>query len=360
MPSTDPVKVQNPFRTGLIGTLGVLLALVIGASVVQLATILTYVLAAVFLALGLDPLVSQLERLRLPRGLAMLIAVVVVIGLLVAAAFLIVPVIVTQIGSLVKGVADFASQYQGWNDFVSQVQTAVGPSIKVQDLIDQVVVYLQKNAGSITGGVLSVGVGLVGGVGGAVVVVILTLYFTASMHEFKGALYRMVPMTRRASFASIAEQIFASVGRYVIGQVSLALVNGVLSFIFLSLIGAKLPAVFAFLAFLGSLIPLVGTISSAVLIVIGQVVLAPGWPSAGLPVWLWVAIYYLVYMQVEAYVLSPNIMNRAVKVPGVIVVIAALVGGTLLGILGALIAIPVAAAILLIIDQVVVPKQAEA
>ena len=65
-------------------------------------------------------------------------------------------------------------------------------------------------------------------------------------------------------------------------------------------------------------------------------------------------------MQVEAYVLSPNIMNRAVKVPGVIVVIAALVGGTLLGILGALIAIPVAAAVLLIIDQVVVPKQAEA
>ena len=65
-------------------------------------------------------------------------------------------------------------------------------------------------------------------------------------------------------------------------------------------------------------------------------------------------------MQVEAYVLSPNIMNRAVRVPGVIVVIAALVGGTLLGILGALIAIPVAAAVLLIIDQVVVPKQAEA
>ena len=207
---------------------------------------------------------------------------------------------------------------------------------------------------------LSVGVNLVGGVGSTVIVVILTLYFTASMREFKGALYRMVPMTRRARFASIAEQIFASVGRYVIGQVSLALVNGVLSFIFLSLVGAKLPAVFAFIAFLGSLIPLVGTISGAVLIVLGQLVLAPAWPSAGLPTWLWVGIYYLVYMQLEAYVLSPHIMNRAVKVPGVIVVIAALVGGTLLGILGALIAIPVAAAILLIIDQVVIPRQAEA
>ena len=353
------MKLQNPFQTGLIGTLGVLLALAIGAATLQLATILTYVVAAAFLSLGLDPLVSQLQRLKLPRWLAMLIAVVVVIGVVVAIAFLIVPVIVTQIGSLVNGIAEFASQYRGWTDFVNQVQTAI-PSIKVQDLIDQAVKYLQSNAGSITGGVLSVGVGLVGGIGGFVVIVILTLYFTASMNEFKGALYRMVPMSRRARFASIAEQIFSSVGRYVIGQVSLALVNGVLSFVFLSIVQAKLAAVFAFIAFLGSLIPLVGTISSAVLIVLGQVVLNPSWFEHGLPTWLIVAIYYLVYMQVEAYILSPNIMNRAVKVPGVIVVIAALVGGTLLGILGALIAIPVAAAILLIIDQVVVPRQAEA
>jgi predicted PurR-regulated permease PerM len=358
------MKLEHPFRTGLIGTLGVLLALAIGTAVLQLATILTYVLAAAFLALGLDPLVSQLERLRLPRWLAMLIAVIVVVGVLTAIAFLIVPVIVTQLANLVQGVVDFASQYKGWSDFVAQVQAAV-PSIKVQDLIDQAVKYLQSNAGTITGGVLSVGAGILGGVAGAIIVVILTLYFTASMTQFKGALYRMVPMSRRPRFASIAEQIFSSVGRYVLGQVSLALVNGVLSFVFLTLIGARLAAVFAFIAFLGSLIPLVGTISAAVVIVLGQIMLVlaagdPLWPPSGLPVWLWVAIYYLVYMQVEAYVLSPNIMRRTVKVPGVIVVLAALVGGTLLGVLGALIAIPVAAAILLIIDQVVVPRQAEA
>ena len=353
------MKLEHPFRTGLIGTLGVLLALAIGAATLQLATILTYVVAAAFLALGLDPLVSQLQRLRLPRRVAMLIAVIVVIGIVVAIAFLIVPVIVTQIGTLVNGIATFASQYRGWTDFVHQVQLAV-PSIDIQSLIDQAVKYLQSNAGTITGGVLSVGVGVVGGLGGAVVIIILTLYFTASMKEFKGALYRLVPMSRRARFAAIAEQIFSSVGRYVIGQISLALVNGVLSFIFLSIVGAQLAAVFAFIAFLGSLIPLVGTISAAVLIVLGQVVLDPSWFEHGPPTWLIVAIYYLVYMQLEAYILSPNIMNRAVKVPGVIVVIAALVGGTLLGILGALIAIPVAAAILLIIDQVVIPKQAEA
>ena len=112
-------------------------------------------------------------------------------------------------------------------------------------------------------------------------------------------------------------------------------------------------ALFAFIAFLVSLIPLVGTLSASVVIT-SLVALFDGFPAV-----LVVGIYYLIYMQVEAYVFSPRIMSCAVKVPGAIVVIAALAGGTLLGILGALIAIPVAAAILLVIRQVIVPRQNE-
>jgi len=143
------------------------------------------------------------------------------------------------------------------------------------------------------------------------------------------------------------------VGRYVIGQFTLAAINGIVSFVFLSAIGAQQPAVFAFIAFLGSIIPLVGTISGSAIIVLAQIALLPQSPST----WITAAIWYIVYMQVEAYVLSPRIMRRAVHVPGVIVVIAALTGGTLLGVLGALIAIPVAASVLLIIREVVVPRQ---
>jgi predicted PurR-regulated permease PerM len=353
------MRIQSPFRTGLVGALGVLLALAIGGAVAHLATIITYVFAAIFLALGLDPFVSMLERQKVPRWLALLVVLVAVAGVLTLLFFLVVPVIVSQASKLVENIVSY-SQQVSWQQFVSQVQDAVGPAVDVKALANQTISYLQKNAGGITGGVLAVGLGIAGGIGGAVIVVILTMYFTASLDSLKASLYRLVPMSRREKFAHIAEQIFDSVGRYVVGQVSLALINGVLSFIFLSIIGAKLPAVFAFLAFLGSLIPLVGTISGAVLIVLGQFVLNPQPPASGLPVWAVVGIYYLVYMQVEAYILSPNIMNRAVKVPGVIVVIAALVGGTLLGVLGALVAIPVAAAILLIIEQVVVPRQAEA
>jgi predicted PurR-regulated permease PerM len=353
------VRIRSAFRTGLAGGLGVLLALAIGGAIEHLATILTYVGAAVFLALGLDPMVTQLQRLRMPRWLAMIIVLVVVLGVVALILFLVVPVIVNQTANLVKSIGHY-TQGLTYRQFLAQMQRTF-PALDVNGIAAQVSKFLQQNAGNITGGVLAVGLGIAGAVGGTAIVVILTIYFTASLDTFKRGLYLLVPMTRRERFAHIAEQIFQSVGRYVMGQVGLALVNGILSFVFLTVIGAQLPAVFAFIAFLGSLIPLVGTISGAVLIVAGQLVLTdPIWPPSGLPVWLWVAIYYVIYMQVEAYILSPNIMNRAVKVPGVVVVIAALVGGTLLGILGALVAIPVAAAILLIIEQVIIPRQAEA
>jgi predicted PurR-regulated permease PerM len=109
----------------------------------------------------------------------------------------------------------------------------------------------------------------------------------------------------------------------------------------------------AFIAFLFSLVPLVGTVTGSIIITLAV------WAFDGWPAVLIVGIWYLVYMQVEAYVISPNVMNRAVKVPGVVVVVAALAGGTLLGVLGALIAIPVAAAILLIVKQVIIPRQNE-
>ena len=347
------VRITNPFRIGLLGGLGVLLALAIGAAIGSLGTILTYLLTAVFLALGLEPIIGFLQRRRLPRWAALLVVVVVALIVVAALVLAVIPLVLQQSAALAKTIAAY-SDSSSQQDLVKQLQSFVGSSIDVSDTVSNIAAYLQKNAAAIGGGVLAVGVGVAQGIAGAVVVLILTLYFAASLPGFKAAGYRLVPMSSREQFSAIAEQIFAAVGRYVVGQVTLALVNGVLSFIFLSIIHAQLPAVFALIAFLGSLIPLVGTVSAAVIVVLAQVALDPASPAT----WITAAIYYLVYMQVEAYLLSPNIMNRAVKVPGVVVVVAALAGGTLLGILGALIAIPVAAAVLLILEQVVVPRQA--
>lgn len=352
------MKIQNPFRLGLFGGLGVLVAVAIGATVGSLATILTYIGAALFLALGLDPLVTWLEKHKFPRPLAIATVVVAVLGVFTGLVFAIIPVITEQVQRAIKTIPGLISGIQD-GSLVEGIKDAL-PWLDVDGILQGARDWFASlDFTSIGGGVLSVGIGIATGVTGAVIVIILTIYFVSSLTSLKRGLYQLVPASKRPKFIDLAEQVAGAVGRYVIGQGSLALVNGVLSFVVLTLIlpafglAVSYSALLAFIAFLGSLIPLVGTVSGAAVITL-LVLLFDGAPSV-----IAVGIYYLVYMQVEAYVLNPRIMAQAVKVPGAIVVIAALAGGTLLGILGALIAIPVAASILLIINQVVVPRQNE-
>jgi predicted PurR-regulated permease PerM len=347
------VKIQNPFTIGLLAALGVLLALVIGGAIESLATILTYILTAIFLALGLDPLVTWLEKRRVKRPIAIVLTLVGVIGIVTGLVFALIPVITEQVTNLSKLITD--TIIPGFEDesIVQDISKNV-PWLNLDEVFAQVSSFFQDptNITNIGGGIFEAGVTIASGLFGAIVVVILMIYFVSSLGSLKRGLYQVIPASKRANFIDLAEQISQSVGRYVMGQVTLAFVNGVLSFIVLSLLGVKYSALLAFIAFLGSLIPLVGTISASVVIALAVLLFnGPGWQV------IVVAIYYVVYMQVEAYVLSPRIMARAVKVPGVVVVIAALTGGTLLGILGALIAIPVAAAIQLILKEVVIPKQ---
>ncbi len=346
------MKIQNAFRLGLFGGLGVLVAIGIGAALGTLATIITYIGAAIFLALGLDPAVSWLERHRFPRWLAILVVVIAVLSIFTGLAFAVVPVIVDQTSNLVEGLSPLIQSLQDAN-WVANLQQSLPSYIDLEAIISGALEFVKNNLTSIGGGVLQVGLGIASGAFGIVIVLILTIYFIASLSSMKRGLYQLVPATKRARFADIAEQVSQSVGRYVVGQVCLALMNGILSFIYLTIVQAEYPALFAFVAFLFSLVPLVGTLSGSILITLSCLMFD------GVPTAIAVGIYYAIYMQLEAYVLNPNIMNRAVKVPGAVVVIAALAGGTLLGILGALIAIPVAASVLIIVNQVVVPRQNE-
>jgi len=345
------VKIQNAFRLGLVGTLGVGVGILILTSIVNLSTVITYIGAAMFIALGLEPLIQFLLKRGVPRVASIVIVFVVVFGIAVGVVWAVVPAIVSQSGQLVQAVTDFVNQgtYQQW---YQTLQHQFQPGV-VDNAFSQVWTQLQKHLGTITGGVLQAGISIVSGAFGALIVLILTIYFASSLHNIKRGAYALVPASKRARFTDIAEQVLDSVGKYVIGQVSLALVNGILSSIFLTIIHAPYPVLLAVIAFLFSLVPLVGTISGSALICLLSLLL--GSPLTALVA----AIYYLVYMQVEAYVLSPRIMNRAVAVPGALVVIAALAGGTLLGVLGALIAIPFAASVLLIVRQVVIPRQNE-
>jgi predicted PurR-regulated permease PerM len=347
----NTVVIKNAFRVGLIGALGVGLAMLLMTMVTSLATILTYIGVAFFLSLGLDPAVKFLERRRFPQWAA--IASVILLFVVVAggAILAIVPALVEQTVAFIKSLPAVAQQllHEPW---VIWLQTTFGNSVDLTKMLDSLVKFLTDpaNIAKITGGALKVGIDIASGLSGTLIVIILTIYFTASLEVIKESAYALVPKSKRVTFAELTEKITSGVGKYLVGQIALAALNGFLVFVLLTIIGGNAPVVWAFVAFLLALIPLIGTVISCAVVSFSQLILAG--PTTAIIV----LVYFLIYMQIEAYVISPRVMNKAVSIPGSVVVIAALAGGTLLGVLGALIAIPIAASIILIIKEVAMPR----
>ena len=349
------MKVHNPFRVALVATLGVGVGLLLISSIQTLSTILLYVGTALFLSLGLEPAIAFLERRKLPRWAAVLITILGLLALFAGIILMLVPIIAGQISQLIEAITKLVESGTTLEDFKVWL-AGIFPNLNVDEVFAFIEDWISKlDYASIGQGVLAVGATVLAGVAGAFIVLILTIYFTASTPNLKAAVYQLVPASKRARFIDIAEQITKSVGYFVMGQVTMGVINGVLSAIFLTIIGAPFAAVLAVIAFFFSLIPLVGTLTGAAIIVLTCLIPGLGSPATALAA----AIYYIIYMQLEAYLISPRIMNRAVAVPGAVVVIAALAGGSLLGLLGALVAIPVAASILIIYRQVVIPRQNE-
>jgi predicted PurR-regulated permease PerM len=350
------MTIHGAFRLGLLGGLGVLTALLIGNAVATLATVITYVGFALFIALGLDPIVRRLVGLKFPRPLAITVVVLAVLGLFAGFVLALIPIIVEQMTNLYQSILEFLTSYNSLGEMVAAIQSIVPiEALDVQKTLDTIVAFLSDpaNLANIGGGVLSVGAGFASGIIGALLTLMLTIYLVISLPAIKQSSYSLVPASKRKEFIGIADQVVDAVGRYVVGQGTQGLANGVLSFVAMSIIGAEYPALFALIAFMFSLLPLVGTVTGSLIIIATQFLIDPTDPTTA----IWVAVYYLVYTQIEAYIIGPFIMNRAVKVPGVLVIIAALAGGALLGVLGAIVAIPIAASVLIIIRQVMIPAQ---
>ncbi|WAA66294.1 AI-2E family transporter [Microbacterium oxydans] len=342
-------RIDRPFVFGFLVTLGGLGAIVIGLALSNLSTVLIYIALALFGALGLDPAVRFLER----RGISRVVSVIItILGLIVVFAlvlWMIIPVVIDQIVSFVNSVPGMIKEFTQ-SDIYASLEAQFGDQF--QDLVAEVQSFLTDfgNLATIGGGALAVGASIATSISGAIVVLVLTLYFLASLPSMKQGLLRLAPARDRARAGDITDQITDSVGGYVMGMVVLAFCNATLAFLLYLFLGLPFPPLMAAIAFCVTLIPLVG---SVLFWILGTCLALFSNPIAAL---IFAAIY-LVYMQIEAYVITPRVMNRAVSVPGSLVVIGALAGGTLLGLLGALVAVPVTASILIIIKQVLVPKQ---
>ncbi|MEO3871857.1 AI-2E family transporter [Nonomuraea sp. B12E4] len=334
---------RGPFLFGLVGGLGVLTAIAIAQMVVNSLSTIILVVVAMFLAVGLNPAVEALQRRGLARRGAISIVFAGVIVAFVLFGLAVVPPVSQQLTEFIAAVPGYITDLSNH------------PTLRQIDADYQILTQLRSFVTTTLGpalasGIMGAGLVVLNGVFTTVTLLVLMLYFLGSLHTIKEYLLKLVPASRRARTGAISEQILTGIGGYVAGNVLISIIAGVLTWIFLSVMGVRYALALALVVALTDLIPLVGATIGAVL-VSGVALLQ------SLPAGIACAVFFVVYQQVENYFIYPRVMKRSVNVTPAVTVIAALFGGALLGIVGALLAIPVAAAIALIIREVVVPRQ---
>lgn len=341
----------SPFTWGFLAAAGALVAISLGGALVSLSTVLVWIGAALFIALALDPLVRWLEARRMGRGLAMTVVFLGFVLLLGGILALVIPTAVTQIGEFAASVPSYLTAIQQ-SEWLQSIISTTGQANLYDTLFTQARNWLSDPANlfALGGGALSVGTGLVNGISGMLIVTVLTLYFLASLGSIKRAAVILAPAYARPRLSDFVERITESVGGYVSGMAILAMSNAIFAFILLSILGVPFAAMLAVCALAITFIPMVGPTLFWIL----------GTTVTFFDSWVMGLIFagvYFAYMQVEAYVFTPRVMTKAVSIPGSLVLIGAMVGGTLLGLLGALVAVPVTASFLMIVKDVFLPRQ---
>jgi predicted PurR-regulated permease PerM len=340
-----PMSRRSPFYMGFFGGLGVLLALVLGMAVQRAQSVLVLILVAVFLAVGLNPIVEVLIHRGIRRRWSVLIVSLGVLSFMALFVVALVPVLRDQITALIDNAP-------GWLDQLSKNRTVQDLDRKYE-ILNKIRDKLQDPAlaQQAFGSIFTVGLALLNGLLNAFLIFVLTLYFLSALPEIKRACYSLAPKSRRERVTSLGDEILRRVGGYVAGAFVIAVIAGVTSFIFLEIAGlGQYALALALVVAILDFIPLIGaTIGAFIVSVIGFATS----PTIGIAC----VIFYIVYQQVENYVIYPRVMRSSLNVPGIVTVVAVLIGGSLLGVVGALLAIPTAAAAILLLREVYLRNQ---
>ena len=337
------LQYRNPFQIGFLVTLGGLLAFGMLTALSALQSVLLMGVLSLFLALGLNPVVEWFTRRGAPRGLAVAIVALTLVVVLVLGAWAVLPLLTEQVNSLVLS---FPAYLQGLRE-----NSTVADLDAQFDLINRASQALVSGTWveGMFGGILGAGMAIANVLFSAFVTLVLTLWFLAFLPGIKNTIYQLAPASRRPRVRYLAGEVFRRVGGYMSGLFLVVSLAAGSAFIFLTLVGLgayslALAVVVAGFAF----IPLVGpTIAMLIVAVVAF--------STSTTTGIITIIFFVVYQQVDAYLIQPRIFQRSVNVPGPLIVIAALSGGILFGIPGALIAIPTMASALLIYREVLIP-----
>jgi predicted PurR-regulated permease PerM len=338
-----PLRRDSPFILGFVGALGVLLAIGIVHALAQARAVLILIVVALFLAVGLNPVVEALTRRGMRRGFAIAIVFALVIGAFVGFGFAVLPPVIEQTNAFVKELPNYLEDLRG-NRTIREFDNNYHVIEKAQNYVTGPDVGQR-----LFGGLLGVGRIVLNTVFSAFSLLIMTLYFLAALPSMRRQAYRLVPASRRERVTLLTDEILIRIGGFVSGALAVAFIAATTTYVFLLVLG--LPYALAFAVFVGllDLIPLVGaTIAAVVVSTLGFI----DSPGAGIAC----VVFYIAYQQFENYVIYPRVMRRAIDMPAPVTVVAVLIGGALVGVIGALLAIPIAAAALLVLRQVTIPR----
>jgi predicted PurR-regulated permease PerM len=322
-----PLDRRTPFFTGMLAAAGVVVTVAVVELVLAASDALLLIGIAFFLAVGLEPVTARLAH-RMPRALAT--AVVVVTGLAVlggAVAAAAVP-LADQATQLQDGAPRYLALLRDHTTLLGRANETFGLEAAIRS------VRLSDVAKSLAGLLAD-----------AAIVVVLATYFVADFPRIRTALYRLAPRSRRPRVILIGDAVFRKVGAYLVGNAVVSLIAGVLTFAWLWAFGVPYSLVLAALVAVLDLVPVAGSVAAGA----GTSLIAF---TVSVPVGFATVGFFVGYRVLEDYVLLPKVIGRTVRIPALVTVVAVLLGFELLGVVGAFVAVPVAAAILLVIREV--------
>ncbi len=293
---------------------------------------------ALFIAAGLDPAVNWLTRRGLPRWSAAVMVLLAAAGVIVAFIASAIPPLAAQAAQLAQSLPHYLHVLQNHNSTLGKLNAR----FQIQQRLTSL---LSRRGSSLVGGVLGAGEVVLSAATSMFIVIVLVVYFLFGLDRIKLFTWRLAPQSRRARTILIGDEIFTKVGGYVLGNVVTSVIAGLGTFFWLLAFSVRYPALLALMVALFDLIPVIGsTVGGAIVSLVALTV--------SLPVALLTVGFYVAYRLAEDYFIVPRVMGRTVRVPAVVTVVAVLLGGALMGIIGALVAIPAAAAVRLLLDEI--------
>ena len=333
-----PLNPRSPFMIGMTGAAGVAVTYGLVELFIRARSVLILIGLAFFIAAGLDPVVAWLTGHGLRRWAAVSVvvfALLALVGGFIAAA---IPPVVAQMSTLINELPHYVHDLQDHSSTLGKLNDKY-------HLVQHATSLLNAKGTVVVGGVIGAGHLVIDTLSSTVLVAVMSVYFLAYMPQTKLFCYRLVPHSRRPRAILIGDEIFTKVGGYVLGNVITSLIAGAGTFVWMAMFGIPYPALLGLLVFLLDLIPIIGsTVGGAIVTLVALTV--------SVPVAVATLIFYIAYRLAEDYLLVPRIIGHTVKVPALGSMVAIVVGGVLLGVIGALIAIPVAAAIKLILEEI--------